>query len=294
MNKYLPTFLLCGGVGWCATNPLRYTLIDVCNVGTIREHHYLQLVEGPGNTWKMDKYCRNAPREETKLIRGLLDSPVSLESYITYYKKVYDSTDIPIVGDASNTNYMLSEKFLVEIIPELQKHFNVKAYMIFRDPVRRAWSHINWQYFDKRRKLIRICENGNLNMPYEEFLYEKLQFDWSTTYIQNLEKFQRHVDTLPIVMEELWEGNTKTELERISTHIGERVDTVYENVYSPDRGINKNKSNRKLKDQWSSDYLELTPEVYYQIKEVLQPTYDAWENKFGSLPKHWGIPYNYQ
>ena len=137
--------------------------------------------------------------------------------------------------------------------------------------------------------------NGNRsNESFDEFLNRQLMTDWSTMYIQQLEMFQRHVDTLPIVMEELWEGDTETELELISAHIGERVDTVYENVYSPDRGVNRDPSNENLKDQWSSDYLELTPEVYFQIKEVLQPTYDAWAFKFGSLPKHWGQPYDYQ
>ena len=137
--------------------------------------------------------------------------------------------------------------------------------------------------------------NGNRsNESFNEFLNRQLMTDWSTMYIQQWEMFQRHVDTLPIVMEELWEGDTETELELISAHIGERVDTVYENVYSPDRGVNRDPSNENLKDQWSSDYLELTPEVYFQIKEVLQPTYDAWALKFGSLPKHWGRPYDYQ
>ena len=289
-----PTFLLCGGVGWCATNPLRYTLKDVCNVGRLREHHYLQLLEGTGNAWKMEKHLRQTSLEESKFIRELLKSPISIESYITYYKKLYDSTDIPMVGDASNTNYMLSEEFLASVVPELEKHFNVKAYMIFRDPVRRAWSHINSSYFDTRVRLIRMINGNKSKESFNGFLNRQLMTDWSTMYIQQWEMFQRHVDTLPIVMEELWEGDTETELELISAHIGERVDTVYENVYSPDRGVNKDASNPLLKDQWSSDYLELTPEVYFQIKEVLQPTYDAWAYKFGSLPKHWGHPYNYQ
>ena len=289
-----PTFLLCGGVGWCATNPLRYTLKDVCNVGKLREHHYLKLLEGTGNTKKIEKHCRKHPREETTLVRDLLKAPVSLESYITYYKKLYDSTDIPMVGDASNTNYVLSEEFLAGVMPELEKHFNVKAYMIFRDPVRRAWSHINFAYFDKRIRLIRMSKGNMSSESFDKFLNRQLMTDWSTMYVQQWEIFQRHVDILPIVMEELWEGDTKTELELISAHIGERVDTVYENVYSPDRGVNRDISNTNLKDQWSSDYLELTPEVYFQIKEVLQPTYDAWVFKFGSLPKHWGVPYNYQ
>ena len=290
-----PTFLLCGGVGWCATNPLRYTLKDVCNVGRLREHHYLQLLEGTGNAWKMEKHLRQTSLEESKFIRELLKSPISIESYITYYKKLYDSTDIPMVGDASNTNYLLSEEFLASVVPELEKHFNVKAYMIFRDPVRRTWSHLNFEYFNRRRRLERIRRGDDrVNKTFEQFFNQRLPKDWSTMYIQQWEMFQRHVDTLPIVMEELWEGDTETELELISAHIGERVDTVYENVYSPDRGVNKDTSNPNLQDQWCSDHLELTPEVYFQIKEVLQPTYDAWAYKFGSLPKHWGHPYDYQ
>ena len=285
-----PTFLLCGGVGWCATNPLRYTLIDVCNVGKLREHQYLRLLEGTGNASKMIRHCRKGNDD---LIKELLDAPVSLDSYITYYKKLYESTDIPMIGDASNTNYMLSEEFLAEVIPELQKHFNVKAYMIFRDPVRRAWSYLNFEYFDPRMKLARMTRDKS-SVSFGEFFNQRITNDSSGTYVQKWEMFQRHVDTLPIVMEELWEGDTETELELISAHIGERVDTVYENVYSPDRGVNRDPSNENLKDQWSSDYLELTPEVYFQIKEVLQPTYDAWAFKFGSLPKHWGQPYDYQ
>jgi len=286
-----PTFLLCGGVGWCATNPLRYTLSGVCDTGTLREHSYLSVLEGTGDPSKMVKHSRERFGD---LIKELLEAPVSLDSYITYYKKLCDTTDRPIIGDASNVNYMLPEEFMAEVIPELKKHFNVKAYMIFRDPVRRAWSHLNYEYFDKIRKLKRMRKGDKSNLSYEEFFFKRLEHDWGKLYIKNLEKFQRHVDTLPIVMEELWEGDSDTELELISAHIGQRVDTLYENVYSPDRGINKNTSNPLLRDQWCSDHLVLTQDMYYRVKNVFQPTYDAWENKFGSLPKYWGRPYDYQ
>ena len=301
-----PTFLLCGGVGWCATNPLRYTLADVCNVGKLREHHYLYYLSGEGNNKAMVKHCQTNDAKTSQPIRELLNSPVSIESYISYYKKLYDSTDIPIIADGSGcSNFMLSEEFLSNTIKKLSEHFDVRSYMIFRDPVRRAWSHLNFLYFRLEEKLERI-KTDNRNISFNEFLNSKLNKDWSGQYIQTLEKFQRHVNTLPIVMEELWEGDTDAELELISTHIGERVDTLYENVFSPDRGvINASGKDghpkyfdsnmpRYLRDQWSSDRLELTPDIYHQMKKVFQPTYDAWENKFGSLPKYWGRPYNYQ
>ena len=172
-----PTFLLCGGVGWCATNPLRYTLIDVCNVGVLREHAYLGILEGTVSNSKLVRCCRQVSRDKLDLTLELLNSPISLESYITYYKKLYDTTDIPMVGDGSNVNFILDEEFMAEIIPELQKHFNVKAYMIFRDPIRRAWSHLNFEYFDRRRKLIRMSNGDKSNLSYEEFFNMRLEQD---------------------------------------------------------------------------------------------------------------------
>tara|TARA_B100000073_G_scaffold323075_1_gene304889 strand:- start:661 stop:1536 length:876 start_codon:yes stop_codon:yes gene_type:complete len=289
-----PTFLLGAGVGWAATNPLRHTLREVCNVGRIREHHYLNLLCGQGTKKAMINHCikwekRNKIYEAQPVI-DWLRQPVSFESYLSYYKKLYDATDISMVGDVSNSNYELPEEFLIEALARIKEHYNVKAYMIFRDPVRRTWSHMNHRYFDNNDVRNRLRRG---NTTFYDFLNAEILNDWSTTYIQNLEKYQRHVDTLPIVMEELWEGDSDAELELISTHIGARVDTLYDNNYSPDRGINFKRTNRKVRDQWS-DRLELTSEVYYQIKQILQPTYDAWIDKFGSLPLYWGTPLTYQ
>lgn len=289
-----PTFLLCGGIGWCATNPLRHTLKGVCNVGRLREHHYLSLLSGQGNTKAIInhiiKWKSRGEIEPAQPIIDLLNQPVSFDSYINYYKNLYSLTDIPTIGDASNSNYDLPEDFLKHAISKLNDHFNVRAYMIFRDPVRRTWSHINHQYFNEFDVKDHIRRK---NKSFYQFLNHNLHKDFSTRYIQNLEKFERCTPTLPIVMEELWEGDSDTELELLSNHIGHPISELYENVYSPDKGIHKDTSNRKLQDQWSSDHLELTPDTYYKIKAILQPTYDAWENKFGSLPLHWGKPIDY-
>ena len=291
-----PTFLLCGGIGWCATNPLRHTIKDVCNVGLLRESHYLKMLCGRGDKQAMLAHIRKweglGNPKQAKPVKDWLRQPVSLDSYITYYKNLYNQTDIPTIGDGSNSNYDLPEDFLQDTISKLKEHFDVRAYMIFRDPVRRAWSHINHQYFGMRYFDV-TNKIRRKNKSFEQFLNSELPLCESTRYIQNLEKFQRHIPTLPIVMEELWEGDSDSELELLSSFIGHPVTELYENVYSPDKGIHKDMSNYRLNDQWGSDHLELTPEVYYQIKNILQPTYDAWQNKFGSLPLYWGKPIDY-
>ena len=47
-----------------------------------------------------------------------------------------------------------------------------------------------------------------------------------------------------------------------------------------------------LRDQYL-ELRELTPEIYEYGKERLIKTYNEWEERFGSLPLHWGKPLNY-
>ncbi|HAO15494.1 MAG TPA: hypothetical protein DDE71_08040, partial [Tenacibaculum sp.] len=74
--------------------------------------------------------------------RNIGSFPYTLDKYITYYKRLWETlqeNNCPYqgVGDFSNANAWLREKFCHKLVDKLSEDFDVKVLMIVRDPIRR-------------------------------------------------------------------------------------------------------------------------------------------------------------
>jgi hypothetical protein len=312
-----PTLVLGAGTGWSGTSPLYYTLSldhQYCHSGRVKESYYLKhqtknLTEQKlyqnnflrnlldksilGNPPELLDYC-NHTEEEFGTYSSL---PLTLEKYINYYLQHYNylkDTPYQAVADFSNTNAFLDKDYLEEIAPKLKEHFDVKVLLIYRDPVCRLFSSCNAAFYcDKPdheyKNLGTIVNMRRRNIIHEKYksLTDYFLDTTSISYTQIYHKFAENFNTLPIVMEQLFDLNdNKTELERLSDFLGYTVTKTHENCYVPDMGTNAPKY-QYLDDQWSSDREELTPELIAIARKKNAFVYDEWEKEFGSLPPSW-------
>tara|TARA_B100000925_G_C21561947_1_gene283990 strand:- start:65 stop:337 length:273 start_codon:yes stop_codon:yes gene_type:complete len=89
-------------------------------------------------------------------------------------------------------------------------------------------------------------------------------------------------------MEQFWNPERQTEqCERLSRFLDYKITKIHENVYVPDLGT-KAPHYEALKDQWGSDFEDITPELYEWSKKYLGFIYDEWKEYFGYLPREWG------
>ena len=224
-----------------------------------------------------------AVREDLYLTQEDIDEfislPQSLDKYIAYYKKVWETLqehNCPhhAVADFSNSNASLSRSFVKSIIPKLQEHFDVKVLMIVRDPIRRLWSEVN-------------------SDDQEHFFMRKIQSGDYWNYIEIIEKWERVCPIHVIIMEQLWEGDQQErERQRLSDFLDYDIKKIHENAYCPDRGPDAPHL-VGLPDQWTSDKYMLQDELYNKVRPLF-PVYQQWVDKYGSLPLYWGKPYNYE
>ena len=301
------------GTGWSASTPLWYTLqLDnhYMHSGLKKESEYIrkilrsptrrfeQLVEKRAKQSKMaiDMQVETINKhmflnQEDKDI--LLKAPYTLEKYVSFYKRLWESlqeNNCPYhaVGDVSNSNYDIPEKMCHELVEKLSEYFDVKVYMIVRDPIRRLWSEVGgfWgpdckrQWRDKNEVIQAFCERINRR-------------SLSLDYISVIEKWERVCPIHVIIMEQLWEGDEQErERQRLSDFLDYDFKKIHENVYCPDRGPNAPHYDG-LPDQYTSDKYWLQDELYNQVLPFF-PVYQQWVDKYGSLPLYWGKPYPYE
>ena len=301
------------GTGWSASTPLWYTLqLDnhYMHTGLKKESEYIrkilrsatrrlaQLVEKKAKEGKMARDVQVETiskhvflNQEDKDI--LLKPPYTLEKYVTFYKRLWESLQenncpYKAVGDVSNSNYDIPEKMCHELVEKLSEYFDVKVYMIVRDPIRRLWSEVGgfWgpdckrQWKDKNEVIQAFCERINRR-------------SLSLDYISVIEKWERVCPIHVIIMEQLSEGDEQErERQRLSDFLDYDFKKIHENVYCPDRGPNAPHYDG-LPDQYTSDKYWLQDELYNRVKPFF-PVYQQWVDKYGSLPLYWGKPYPYE
>lgn len=313
-----PKFIMSSGTGWSATTPLWYTLqLDnqYMHTGLNKESEYIKkLLQNPterfsGVVERIRKKSRWRSREEHKVRKeqtinknlflnqedkdAFLKAPYTIEKYITYYKKLWESLQenncsYQAVGDFSNANYSIPEEFCHELVGKLSEEFDVKVLMIVRDPIRRLWSEIGGFW---GQKSTRQWENEKEVI---ECLYDRItRRSLSLDYVQVIEKWERVCPIHVVIMEQLWEGDEQErEKQRLSDFLDYDIKKIHENVYSPDRGPNA-PHYEGLPDQWTSDKYWLQDELYNRVKPLFH-VYQQWVDKYGSLPLYWGKPYNYE
>ena len=77
------------------------------------------------------------------------------------------------------------------------------------------------------------------------------------------------------------------------TFVGEDIPEMFPNVYWPDRGKDRIK-HPKLEDQWCTDKITITQDIYDSLYEVLENQYTRWKERFGKLPTGWGRMVDYE
>ena len=238
-------------------------------------------------SWNYKGHLANI-REDLYLTQEDIDDfvrpPLSLEKYITYYKRVWETLQenncpYQAVADLSNSNAFLPESFIKSTIPKLQEHFDVKVIMLVRDPIRRLWSE-SGAFLEGDQE------------SFERAFLERVMTRRYYNYLEIIEKWEKVAPVHVVIMEQLWEGYEQDEeIYKLSKFLEYDIQEVHPNVYSPDYGPNA-PHYPGLVDQWTSDKYFLREDLYNKVKPLF-PVYDEWVDKYGCLPLYWGQPYNY-
>ena len=322
-NRYsskTPSLLISAGTGWSATTPLMGTLTianEYCHPGYWKESEYLSSIDGPPHQEFLEKYKREVSRAKDAPVgnhKELIDwnkrrivsvhspfikltkeekinwmsPPFTIQKYCHFYRnhwlELQNSSNYKAVADFSNINFSLPEEKIKKIKPFLDEWFDTKVIMVFRDPVRRIFSEYQSRYYVQH--FGRVYPNA---MSYLTADLDKGTCSESPTgnsgaeYIQHYRKWKKYFPIHAVVMEEFWDGNTKP----LSNFLDYEIKDLHPNCYWPEMGVNAPHI-PGLRDQWSSDHEEMTPQFYAKTKKKLQSAYDEWIDEFGSLPETWG------
>lgn len=275
MSGSKPLFVICVGTGWSATTPLYYTLQDAKIANAfIKESNIL---------------CPNLDfSEKYKVTKNPVYLNPTVDNYITFLHEYYQSIADEYRGvcDFTTSYATLPPDIISTFADKLKDNFNVKILMIFRDPVRRLFSHISHltntspNTFMKEilfylrkipNELVYPTQNYNYKLKnFEPFLFSNYSLIYDT--------WKSFFDTHYIIMEDLWAGRNN-ELERLNTFLGANITEVHENVYYPDRGANAPKL-AGLADQWTSDTENLDPKLLHLARRMMSRQYQfssAWD-----------------
>ena len=308
-----PVLLLNIGTPFSATSPLHYTLgwdNKYAHTGHQKEHHYLYVLESDkqlvndgqvNNSHTLDQLKdrlstineRRNPNKPKILSKDseyvkfdgkdFYSKEISIQKYINYYLTHYNhiKEDYKAVADFSNANACLSEEFMLSIKDELLKHFDVKVTVVFRDPVRRLWSISN--KFNNRSTFSSLEINPNPHDWIKMCVGGKLE---PNCYYHDIIRRHRNVwgdDRVhPIIMEEFWAGDTQP----LSDFLDFPITKLHENVYYPDMGANP-PHYEYLKDQWSSDKVDLDDQTRDYCLDRLSYLYKLFEDEYGRIPEAW-------
>ena len=292
-----PILHINAGIGWSATKPLCYTLEQVgyCHRGSTTESNMLYYLYERKYKPVHAKYYWHTDHKHRKL--DFVRKNTTLPWYIEYTKsKIKDSHKG--VSDFSNSNSDLPDYFLKEIAPALEKEFDVRVTIIWRNPVRRSYSQISAWYRNmtdnnnafeewKIRDPAKLAHWQMIKKQYPDsisFWKSKLDHpshlvpDYVTNYKNWKSAFKK---VYPVIMEEVWEDPSG-----LSDFIGIKIDKMHENVYFPERGT-KRPEIEGLRDQWSSDMQDLSSDDLQYGRNKLAWVYNNFKSYFKYIPSQW-------
>ena len=292
-----PILHINAGIGWSATKPLCYTLEQVgyCHRGSTTESNMLYYLYERKYKPVHAKYYWHTDHKHRKL--DFVRKNTTLPWYIEYTKsKIKDSHKG--VSDFSNSNSDLPDYFLKEIAPALEKEFDVRVTIIWRNPVRRSYSQISAWYRNmtdntnafeewKIRDPAKLAHWQMIKKQYPDsisFWKSKLDHpshlvpDYVTNYKNWKSAFKK---VYPVIMEEVWEDPSG-----LSDFIGMKIDKMHENVYFPERGT-KRPEIEGLRDQWSSDMQDLSSDDLQYGRNKLAWVYNNFKSYFKYIPSQW-------
>ena len=275
MSGSKPLFVICVGTGWSATTPLYYTLQDAKIANAfIKESNIL---------------CPNLDfTEKYKVTKNPVYLDPTVDNYITFLHEYYQSIADEYRGvcDFTTSYATLPPDIISTFADKLKDNFNVKILMIFRDPVRRLFSHISHlsnsspnAFLKEILFYLRKIPN-QLVYPTQKYNHKLRNFEpfLFSNYSLIYDTWKSFFDTHYIIMEDLWAGRNN-ELERLNTFLGANITEVHENVYYPDRGANAPKL-AGLADQWTSDTENLDPKLLHLARRMMSRQYQfssAWD-----------------
>ena len=275
MSGSKPLFVICVGTGWSATTPLYYTLQDAKIANAfIKESNIL---------------CPNLDfSEKYKVTKHPVYLNPTVDNYITFLHEYYQSIADEYRGvcDFTTSYATLPPDIISTFADKLKDNFNVKILMIFRDPVRRLFSHISHlsnsspnAFMKEILFYLRKIPN-QLVYPTQKYNHKLRNFEpfLFSNYSLIYDTWRSFFDTHYIIMEDLWAGRNN-ELERLNTFLGANITQVHENVYYPDRGANAPKL-AGLADQWTSDTEDIDPKLLRLARSMMSRQYEfssAWD-----------------
>ena len=275
MSGSKPLFVICVGTGWSATTPLYYTLQDAKIANAfIKESNIL---------------CPNLDfSEKYKVTKNPVYLDPTVDNYITFLHEYYQSIADEYRGvcDFTTSYATLPPDIISTFADKLKDNFNVKILMIFRDPVRRLFSHISHlsnsspnAFMKEILFYLRKIPN-QLVYPTQKYNHKLRNFEpfLFSNYSLIYDTWRSFFDTHYIIMEDLWAGRNN-ELERLNTFLGANITQVHENVYYPDRGANAPKL-AGLADQWTSDTEDIDPKLLRLARSMMSRQYEfssAWD-----------------
>ena len=224
--------------------------------------------------------------------------PTSVDKYSTYYQKLWkycQETNSPFkaVGDFANIKHSYSYDQLKQVKEALDPYFNVKAIQIFRDPLRRAFSCSSARIVAKREasptaKTDEIFEGSN---SFGSYSISNDYAEMITTWRNVFGKDNYHY----VIMEDFFDPNQDEEREKLEKFLDHKIpkDKIFPCAFVPDKGINPPKI-PGVKDQWRSDIVEFTPELYMINRHTIcSKVYRNFKKLHGYLPSNWGKPIDY-
>ena len=309
-----PVLHINAGVGWSGTKPLCFTFERIGYTQWKPETEYQMLYymwerkykpEHAKYYWETHHSLRTdhltkATGRKYKL--DFIKEDTTLDFYIQYMKSRLED-GYRGVSDFSNSNGDLPGKFLKEIAPTLEEHFDVRITMIFRNPIRRSYSQISnwyknftdqenaddaWKANDenviKRWKKIKERYPDSISYWRQQLIERDPTF--LRSYVETYKNYKSaFTKVFPLVMEEVWEDPSS-----LSNFIGHDIDEMDLNLYFPERGTNMPKI-KGSKHQYDSDMQTLSKDDLKYGREKLDWLYKEFKTQFGYIPPSWQESY---
>jgi len=222
--------------------------------------------------------------------------PHTFDKYIAYFKNHWEAIKgtYSAVSDFTVNNIYFPEDFVHEVAAALKPHFNVKVLMIYRDPVRRAWSHLQFRWFQKNVRQGCVDPYHMFwqslmlwNKPKKGYHDLKNELDIISLYTEGFRRWSNAFgkeSVHNIVMEELW--SSRETLAQLSDFLEYNVTDLFPNCYIPEMG-SKAPHLKYLSDQWMSDQVDLSDEQLNTARALMDKAYTNFQKVFGYIPEQW-------
>ena len=292
-----PLLLINAGVAWSGTKPYCKTIHSrqkIVHHGLVHENNILYYIYlSQTNPKQAKRYfderhkyrvqsaidC-NSQQLDLAYLQNIFKKRTTIHTYIKYHLDLWErckKKGYIGLSDFSNSNSILPSDFLASIKNELEKHFTIKATVIFRNPVRRWYSEASVEYKYNTGQHPMEWSNGTADISgYKDSIkyWKSKHLDHNCDYLRIYKNYKSVFDTYPIIMEEFWYDQSG-----LSDFLGRDIDIVNANVYCPYIGIKH--------DNTPSDLQEISNEDMIWGKNKLKDVYHNWEKEFGYIPQLW-------